>query len=98
LLLVAFLLVNAPNYHLSLVLASVFQGHAVNCNNWIGVMIFKNFSDQDWIGFSFIGSGLDLDWKILQSAHLWYIGRVAHVAFDNHGRLQTGARVTTLYH
>jgi len=33
LLLVAFLLVNAPNHHLSLVLASVFQGDAVNCNN-----------------------------------------------------------------
>ena len=31
-LLVAFLLVNAPNYHLSLVLASVVQGDAVNCN------------------------------------------------------------------
>jgi len=33
LLLVAFLLVNAPNYHLSLVLASVVQGDALNCNN-----------------------------------------------------------------
>jgi len=32
LLLVAFLLVNAPNFHLSLVLASVVQGDAVNCN------------------------------------------------------------------
>jgi len=32
LLLAAFLLVNAPNYHLSLVLASVVQGDAVNCN------------------------------------------------------------------
>ena len=32
LLLVAFLLVNAPSYHLSLVLASVVQGDAVNCN------------------------------------------------------------------
>jgi len=31
-LLVAFLLVNAPNCHLSLVLASVVQGEAVNCN------------------------------------------------------------------
>jgi len=31
LLLVAFLLVNAPNCHLSLVLASVVQGDAVNC-------------------------------------------------------------------
>jgi len=34
LLLVAFLSVNAPNYHLSLVLASVVQGDAVNCNKW----------------------------------------------------------------
>jgi len=32
LLLVAFLLVNAPNFHLSLVLVSVVQGDAVNCN------------------------------------------------------------------
>jgi len=32
LLLVAFLLVNAPNCHLYLVLASVVQGDAVNCN------------------------------------------------------------------
>jgi len=32
LLLVAFLLVNAPNCHLSLVLASVVQGDAVKCN------------------------------------------------------------------
>jgi len=32
LLLVVFLLVNAPNCHLSLVLASVVQGDAVNCN------------------------------------------------------------------
>jgi len=33
LLLVAFLLVNAPNCHLSLVLAYVVQGDAVNCNS-----------------------------------------------------------------
>jgi len=33
LLVVAFLLVNAPNCHLSLVLASVVQGDAVNCNS-----------------------------------------------------------------
>jgi len=32
LLLVAFLLVNAPNCHLLLVLVSVVQGGAVNCN------------------------------------------------------------------
>jgi len=32
LLLVAFLLVNAPNCHLLLLLASVVQGDAVNCN------------------------------------------------------------------
>jgi len=40
LLLVAFLLVNAPNCHLSLVLASVVQGDAVNCNT----MLNKNYS------------------------------------------------------
>jgi len=39
LLLVAFLLVAAPNCHLSLVLASVVQGDAVNCNN---IYIFFN--------------------------------------------------------
>jgi len=27
--------------------------------DWIGLMIFKNFADQDWIRFNFIGSGLD---------------------------------------
>jgi len=27
----------------------------------IGLMNFKNFADQDWIGFNFIGSGLDSD-------------------------------------
>jgi len=26
---------------------------------WIGLLIFKNFADQDWIGFNFIGTGLD---------------------------------------
>jgi len=29
--------------------------------DWIGLMIFKNFVDQDWIGLNFCGSGLDLD-------------------------------------
>jgi len=37
LLMVAFLLVNAPNCHLSLVLASAVQGDAANCNT----MVFK---------------------------------------------------------
>jgi len=35
-------------------------------------MIFKNFADQDWIGLNFFRSGLDSDWKILQSTHLCY--------------------------
>jgi len=39
--------------------------------DWIGLMIFKNFVDQEWTGFNFIGSGLDPDWKISQSTHLW---------------------------
>jgi len=34
---VAFLLVNAPNCHLSLVLASVVQDNAVNCNTYVSV-------------------------------------------------------------
>ena len=38
--------------------------------DWIGPMIFKNFADQDWTRFNFIGSGLDSDWKFSQSAHL----------------------------
>ena len=29
--------------------------------DWIGPMIFLNLVDQDWIGFNFIGSGLDSD-------------------------------------
>jgi len=29
--------------------------------DWIGLMIFKNFADQDWIRFNFIRSGLDSD-------------------------------------
>jgi len=29
--------------------------------DWIGLMIFENVTDQDCIGFNFIGSGLDLD-------------------------------------
>jgi len=29
--------------------------------DWIGLMIFKKFADQHWIGFNFIGSGLDSD-------------------------------------
>jgi len=41
LLLVAFLLVNAPNCHLSLVLASVVQGDVVNCNQLTAFMVSK---------------------------------------------------------
>jgi len=37
LLLVAFLLLNVPNCHLSLVLASVVQGDVVNCNTGLGL-------------------------------------------------------------
>jgi len=37
LLLVAFLLVNAPNCHLSLALASVVQGDAVHCNTGLKI-------------------------------------------------------------
>jgi len=29
--------------------------------DWIVLVIFKKFVDQDWIGFNFIGSGLDPD-------------------------------------
>jgi len=39
-------------------------------------MIFKNCVDQDWIGFNFIGSGLDWDWKFSQSAHFWRWDRI----------------------
>ena len=47
-----------------------------NKNIWIGLMIFKNFADQDWIGFNFIGSGPDSDWKISQSAHLCHLANL----------------------
>ena len=39
-----------------------------NGSDW---WIWKKFADQDWIGFIFIGSGLDSEWKISQSAQLW---------------------------
>jgi len=42
--------------------------------DWIGLMIFKNFEDLDWIRFNFWGSGLDSDWNISQSTHLWWTG------------------------
>jgi len=38
--------------------------------DWFGLMIFKNFADEDRIGFNFFGSGLDSDGKISQSTHL----------------------------
>jgi len=44
-------------------------------------MIFKNFTDQDWIGFNFIGSGLDSDGKISQSAHLCSARTILFIAF-----------------
>jgi len=31
---------------------------------------FSKICGQDWIGFNFVRSGLDSDWKIAQSAHL----------------------------
>jgi len=31
--------------------------------DWIGLMIFKNFADQDWIRINFFGSGLDFGLK-----------------------------------
>ena len=46
-----------------------------------GPMIFKNFADQHWIGFNIIGSGLDSDWKISQSAHLC---NTEHIRDDHH--------------
>jgi len=30
--------------------------------DWIRLMSLKPFGDQNWIGFNFIGSGLDSDW------------------------------------
>ena len=45
-LLVAFLLVNAPNCHLSLVLASVVQGDAVNCNTCHRQRAYSNFQTK----------------------------------------------------
>ena len=31
---------------------------------------FQKFADQDWIGFNFVGSGLDSDWKISQGRRI----------------------------
>jgi len=42
--------------------------------DWIRLMIFNNFANQDLIGFNFCGSGLVSDWKISQSAHFWWTG------------------------
>jgi len=41
--------------------------------DWIGLMIFKNFADKGWFGFNFMESDLDSDWKISQSAHLCHM-------------------------
>jgi len=29
--------------------------------DWIGLLIFKKFASQDWIGFNFIRTGLESD-------------------------------------
>jgi len=50
-----------------------FHDFALVEQGWIGLTIFKNFADQDWTGFNFIGSGLNSDWKVSQSAHLCYL-------------------------
>ena len=42
-----------------------------------GLMISKKFADQSWIGFNFIGSWLDSDQKISQSAHLWLSAKIS---------------------
>jgi len=59
LLLVPFLLVNAPNCHLSLVLASVVQGDAVNCNGRESIFRLR-FCSQ----FIESGSGFDIFEKL----------------------------------
>jgi len=53
LLLVAFLLVTAPNCHLSLVLASAVQGDAVNCNTGAPNTALKSMLLLVWCKFSF---------------------------------------------
>jgi len=57
LLLVAFLLVNAPNCHTSLVLASVVTGDAVNCNSIPSHKYIKTFN---WVRSSFEVSELQI--------------------------------------
>jgi len=54
--------------------------HNYSCFQSFGVSIMTQRScfnqiigEQVWIGFNFCGSGLDSDWKISQSAHLWSI-------------------------
>jgi len=53
LLLVAFLLVNAPNCHLSLVLASVVQGDAVNFNHGWQLLVLANSTVESHFVFGF---------------------------------------------
>ena len=36
---------------------------------WIGLMIFKYFADQDWVGFNFIGQG----WTWTEKFHSLFI-------------------------
>jgi len=50
LLRVPFLLVNAPSCHLSLVLASVVQGDAVNCNKGQFSFLFLARVTMGWVG------------------------------------------------
>jgi len=38
--------------------------------DWMELMIFKQFVVQDWSGFNFLALRLESDWKILQFAHL----------------------------
>jgi len=59
LLLIAFLLVNAPNCHLSLVLASVVQGDAVNCN--IRQWTFSGYRSASGSSMA-LGPLVDLQW------------------------------------
>jgi len=50
LLLVAFLLVNAPKCHLSLLVASVVQGDAVNCNTTHEITYYEHAMTLVWFG------------------------------------------------
>ena len=51
---------------------------------------FQKFCRQDWIGFNFIGSGLDSNSKISQHAHLWLLPPLVSHLFELVSKFRSG--------